>query len=60
MPEAMDIVSMLGEREKAAELAIFSGGKEVCRRGWAEVAEVVDSMEALRRLLAGPDVGRSD
>ena len=31
----------------------FSGGKEVCRRGWLEEAEVVESMEVLRRFTPG-------
>lgn len=38
----------------------FSGGKEVCRRGWAEEAEVVESIEALRRLGVGAEFGISD
>jgi hypothetical protein len=49
------MVSILGDREKAAELARFSGGNEVCRSGWAEVADVVESMEALRRLMEGAE-----
>jgi hypothetical protein len=60
MPEVIDIVSMLGEREKAAELPPFSGGKEVCRRGWVDVADVVDIIEALRRLIVGAEEGISD
>lgn len=43
----------------ATALAL-SGGKEVCRRGWAEEAEVVESMEALRRFMAGAEDGISD
>jgi len=54
------MVSMLGDREKAAELATFSGGKDVCRSGWTEVADVVESMEALRRLMAGAEEDISD
>jgi hypothetical protein len=54
------MVSMLGEREKAAELATFSGGKEVCRSGCDEVVEAVESMEALRRLMEGAAAGISD
>jgi hypothetical protein len=38
----------------------LSGGKEVCRRGWAEDAEVVESIEALRRLGVGAAGGMSD
>lgn len=40
---------------------LISGGKEVCRRGWAEeVPDVVESMEAFRRLIAGAEDGMSD
>jgi hypothetical protein len=51
----MDIVSILGDREKGTEFATFSGGKDVCRSGWTEVADVVESIEALRRLMEGPE-----
>lgn len=37
----------------------FSGGKEVCRRGWLEEAEVVESMEVLRRFTPGAEGGIS-
>lgn len=40
--------------------ALSGGGKEVCRRGWLEDAEVVESMEALRRFMAGAEDGISD
>ena len=38
---------------------LSGGGKEVCRRGWGEGADAVESMEALRRLIAGADEGMS-
>ena len=41
--------------------AFISGGNEVCRRGWdEEVADVVESIEALRRFTEGAAVGISD
>jgi hypothetical protein len=61
------MVSEVGEREKTGVwAAAFSGGKEVWRRGWADVAEVVEvvevveSMGALRRFRAGAEDGMSD
>lgn len=53
-------MSEVGEREKAGVRAEVSGGKEVWRRGWADVPEVVESMDALRRFRAGAEVGMSD
>jgi hypothetical protein len=41
-------------------MALSGGGKEVCRRGWLEDADVVESMDALRRLIAGAEDGISD
>ena len=38
----------------------FSGGKEVCRRGWLEEADVAESMEVLRRFTPGAEEGMSD
>jgi hypothetical protein len=40
-------------------LALSGGGKEVCRRGCLEDAEVVESMDALRRFIAGAEEGMS-
>lgn len=37
---------------------MVSGGKEVWRSGWEE-AEVVESIEALRRFVEGAEVGMS-
>ena len=55
------MVSEVGERENAGVVCeAFSGGKEVWRRGWAEAAEVVESMEALSRFRAGAEEGMSD
>lgn len=39
---------------------LFSGGKEVWRKGWVEEMEVVDIIEALRRLMDGAEEGISD
>lgn len=48
-----------GDREyRALEEAAISGGKEVWRSGCDE-AEVVESIEALRRLVEGAEVGMS-
>ena len=53
------VSSALGDRENWSSLEfVCSGGKEVCRRGCDE-AEVVDFIEALRRLVEGADVGIS-
>jgi hypothetical protein len=59
-PETRDTESAVGEREKAGVWAAFSGGKEVWRKGWLEVADVVESIEALRRFIAGAADGMSD
>lgn len=54
-------MSEVGERENAGVVwEAFSGGNEVWRRGWVEAAEVVESMEALRRFWAGAEEGISD
>lgn len=59
-PEARDMVSTLGEREyRGVPARVFSGGKEVWRRG-CEALEVVESMDAFRRLFAGAEEGISD
>lgn len=44
----------LGDR---AAKGASSGGKDVCRRGWAELVEAMDMVEGLRRLIdgEGPD-----
>jgi hypothetical protein len=53
-------VSTLGEREYRGVCAFaLSGGKLVCRRG-CEDADVVESIDALRRFMAGPDKDMSD
>lgn len=58
--ETRDMVSTLGDREYCGVwLDLSKGGKEVCRRG-CDDAEVVDSIEALRRLTEGADDGISD
>lgn len=36
------------------EIPCPSGGKEVCRRGWAERVVEVDIREGLRRLIGAP------
>lgn len=40
----------LGDR---ASKGASSGGKDVCRRGWAELVDVMDMVEGLRRLMDG-------
>ena len=62
LPDTRDMVSTLGEREYRGESKVtFSGGgKEVCRRGCREFAEVVESIEALRLLLEVADELISD
>jgi hypothetical protein len=59
-PETTEAVSTLGERVKREGVCDFSGGKEVWRRGWSDdEAEVVESIEALRRLVVGAEDGMS-
>ena len=62
LADASDMVSTEGEREyrSVPVIALSGGGKEVCRSGWLEEAEVVESMEAFRRLIAGAEDGISD
>lgn len=40
----------LGDR---ASKGASSGGKDVCRRGWAELVDVMDMVEGLRRFMEG-------
>lgn len=58
--DASETVSMLGDLEYAGVRPLFSGGKEVWRKGWVDEIEVVDIMEALRRLMDGAEEGISD
>lgn len=53
-PETMLMLSfsMPTEGDRAPKGA-SSGGKEVWRRGWAELVEAMDIVEGLRRLRAG-------
>lgn len=57
--EARDTLSTEGDREPRGVFAVvkeWSRANEVCRRGWEER----EARDALRRLLTGAEVGRSE
>jgi hypothetical protein len=59
VPETRLADSTLGERENLWSCEEFSGGKDVWRSGCEEV-DVMESMDALRRLAEGAVDGMSD
>lgn len=60
-PETRDALSMLGERPEGEYARppplASSGGKEVWRRGCAELLEVMDMVDCLRRFWEGVEDG---